>query len=75
MFNDDQRAYMRDMAALPLEQKCYCAWYRLGECPNCPPGLSVVDRLKLECPECHNYPPARYLDTPITHNIRCSQNS
>jgi hypothetical protein len=73
MFNDDQRDYMRSLSTMPPAAKCYCGWYPVGECPNCPPGLSVVDRTARECPECHNYPPAKYLDHPITHNIRCSK--
>lgn len=32
MFNEDQKSYMRSLAAIPDEEKCYCGWYRLSEC-------------------------------------------
>jgi hypothetical protein len=71
-FNDEQLSYIREMSATPLDEKCYCAWFRLGECPHCPPGLSAADRVKVECPSCHKYPPARNLAAPITHRIGCA---
>ena len=42
MFNADQRAYMASLAAIPSEQRCECGWYRLGECPHCPPGRTLA---------------------------------
>lgn len=72
-FNEYQLGYMRDLAKIPAAEKCYCAWFRLGTCPHCPPGLSAAYRILLECPECHNYPPVSDLTQPITHNIKCSQ--
>jgi hypothetical protein len=33
-FNDDQVAYMRDMAAKPKDEKCACGWYVKAECPE-----------------------------------------
>jgi hypothetical protein len=70
-FNDDQLDYMRSLAAIPPAEKCYCAWFRLGECPNCPPGLSAGDRVKLECRGCGNYPPREDLGASIVHRIGC----
>lgn len=74
-FNDEQLSYMRSLARMPPETKCYCAWFPIGECHSCPPHLSVADRIPLECPECHNYPPARDLSQPVTHNVKCSRRS
>jgi hypothetical protein len=31
-FNDDQRAYMADLASLPKELKRDCGWARRGDC-------------------------------------------
>lgn len=70
-FNEDQIDYMRDLAAMPREKKCYCAWFCVGECPHCPPTLSAADREKLECVGCGNYPPAQSLDKPIVHRRGC----
>lgn len=72
-FNADQIDYMRSMGKLPREQKCYCAWFKAGECPHCPADLTAADRAPLECPSCGNYPPARNLNAPVTHNIACKR--
>jgi hypothetical protein len=46
MFNEDQLDHMRSLAAIPPQEKCYCGWYRLGECPNgCPPDKNNLDKL------------------------------
>lgn len=72
MFNDDQVGYMRDIAAKPLAEKCWCAWFKLGECPHCPLDKSAADRAKVECPICHNYPPPTDPERPVIHRIGCS---
>jgi hypothetical protein len=36
-FNEEQQAYMRELAAMPAESKCDCGWYRRGQCQNCRP--------------------------------------
>jgi hypothetical protein len=63
---------MAYLSALSPAAKCYCAWFPKGECHSCPPHLSVADRIPLECPACHNYPPAKNLSRTITHNIKCT---
>lgn len=44
MFNEYQEAYMRDLAALPVESKCGCGWYLRGECPHCRPDAGGYER-------------------------------
>lgn len=31
-FNEDQRDYMRSLAAIPREQRCECGWDTRGDC-------------------------------------------
>jgi len=49
-FNEDQEDYMRSLAKIPPEKKCYCGWYPLGECgnPRCQNGKSNADRITEE---------------------------
>lgn len=70
-FNDDQIDWMRHLATIPPAKQCYCGWNPINECYHCPPGASLEQRLKVQCPSCHNYP---YLGgkPTITHNIKCS---
>ena len=71
MFNEDQQDYMRSLRDIPPDQKCWCAWFRIGECPHCPEGMTAEMRAKVECPDCHNYPDARTPDKPATHQRNC----
>lgn len=71
-FNEDQQDYMRSLAEMPLESKCWCGWHRLGECQNCAtyaPGKTCADKVAAMCPEC------RYEPSPnggqIEHRIGC----
>ena len=70
--NDDQRDYMRYLATLAPETKCYCGWYMANDCPNYKGRGTLADRLKVQCPSpmCRNYPSLGY--TQITHNIKCT---
>ena len=70
-FNEEQQAYMRSLSKIPLEQRCYCGWFALGECPHCPEELTAAHKVERRCPSCHNYPPATDLSRPITHRIGC----
>ena len=70
-FNDEQISYMKYLATVPPEQKCYCGWYMADECPNCKGRGTLADRLKVSCPTCHNYPHLGGRPT-ITHNIKCA---
>ena len=57
-FNEDQQDEMRYLASLKPEEKCWCGWYRVGECNTpspCAPEDSMADRLKVTC-ECGSYP-------------------
>ncbi len=38
MFNEGQKDYMRWLGTLDPKDKCWCGWYRFGECPNPPNG-------------------------------------
>lgn len=44
--NSDQRAYSEYIETIPFEQRCYCGWYRLGECPHCPKGKTCADKVR-----------------------------
>ena len=48
LFNADQEDWMRYLAKLPPEQKCYCGWSRFGECFNtsCPKDKTCADKLR-----------------------------
>lgn len=72
-FNDEQLGYMADMARRPRNAVCYCAWFPAGKCPHCPPHLTAADRIPLECPDCHNYPPALDLSAQVIHQIGCKR--
>lgn len=72
-YNDDQLDCMRSLREMSPEAKCYCAWFPKGKCHTCPPHLSASDRIPLECPHCHNYPPASDLTQPITHKRRAQR--
>jgi hypothetical protein len=56
MFNEYQVAEARYLNSLPPEKKCWCGWYRFGECPKCNPAYTEADRLRVTCPDCGNYP-------------------
>lgn len=76
LFNDDQLDYMRSLEEMPPETKCWCGWYRLGECPNCKtyaPGKTCADKIAVRCPECRNDPGPN--GGTITHTIRCSRSN
>lgn len=71
-FNDEQIDYMKYLATVPAEKKCYCGWYMADGCPNCKGRGTLADRLKMQCPDprCRNYPSLGGKPT-ITHNIKC----
>ena len=71
--NDEQRAYVDELRRMPLDQKCWCAWFPVGQCHSCPPDLTAAMRAAVECPECHNYPPASDPTRPVNHNRMCSR--
>ena len=55
-FNEDQEDYMRSLAAIPPAERCWCGWYRLGECSSCPAGATCADKLAVACPQCRSAP-------------------
>lgn len=79
MFNEEQRSYMKELDSIPLEDLCYCGWYKrcsptIGygiQCSNCPPHLSCADKMRLRYKSCGNYPHFSQIDLPFTHNITC----
>lgn len=70
--NEEQLDYLRSLGKIPPDERCWCAWFRLGECPHCPPSKTLAQRLLVQCPDprCQNYPDPLGL-YPITHNIKC----
>lgn len=55
MFNPEQLEHMRDLAAIPPTERCWCGWGRVGTCdtPNpCPPDVTLADRLPTQCQCC-----------------------
>jgi hypothetical protein len=42
--NSDQQSYRESLALIPLHEKCWCGWYRLGECPHCPTNKTCADK-------------------------------
>lgn len=49
-FFDDGRDYVppsKDhLPGLPPDQRCWCGWWKLGECPSCPDELSFADNTR-----------------------------
>lgn len=73
-FNEEQQDYMRSLAAMPLETKCWCGWYRLGECPNgCPKDKTCADKMATACPECGSTKGLPNL--PLYHRRGCSRSN
>jgi hypothetical protein len=73
MFNEDQKGYMKYLAEIPPEEKCWCGWYLCGECSVCPPDKTNADKRKVWCPECHSDPGPNG-EYPLTHTRGCSRN-
>jgi hypothetical protein len=50
--NADQAEYMRGLGKIPAEEKCYCGWFRLGECNSCDKSkthaVRVAEKRRLE---------------------------
>ena len=55
-FNDEQRDHMRSLEEIPPAERCWCGWYRLGQCRNCPASATCADKLAARCPQCRNAP-------------------
>lgn len=70
-FNEEQQEYMKALADMPPSTKCWCGWYRLGECRTCPPGKTLADRQAASCPICGNYPSTD--GGQIFHRIGCRE--
>lgn len=72
-FNVHQQAYMKMLSEIPPENKCWCGWYSLGECPHCPEGKTAADKVATGCKECGNW--LSYPDEKeLTHRVHCSKN-
>lgn len=71
--NQEQQEYVNSLAAIPDENRCWCGWYRLDQCPNCDKSSSLADRLKVSCKhkQCRNYPRQGDPEGTIIHNIAC----
>ena len=68
LFNSEQRDHMAYLARIPLEKKCWCGWYLLGDCPNCGTEKSCADKVAMKCPACGNSP--SYPGTEPLHHIK-----
>lgn len=44
-FNSEQREHAQDLANLSPGELCWCGWYRVGSCPNCPKDTTCQDKL------------------------------
>ena len=63
---------MKYLDSLPAETKCWCGWYKLGECSNdCPEDLTCADKIKLRCKVCGNSP--HRPGHKLIHLINCSE--
>ncbi len=70
-FNEHQEDYMKSLREIPPALRCWCGWYKLGECPNCKTEKTCADKMAVMCPECDNHPGPN--GEPITHRYYCSQ--
>lgn len=68
--NEEQLSYVRSLSAIPADRKCWCGWWELGKCQNCPAGKSLAQRMAVSCPFCRNFPSADG-SQPIRHVITC----
>lgn len=68
--NSDQREYMNELGRMDATAKCWCGWYRHGECPNCPKELTCADKMKLACASCGSTP--MLPGWKVTHTKGCS---
>ena len=50
MYSEGQKAHMRWLATLDPTEKCWCGWYKFGDCPNqphgCCPGKTNADKMR-----------------------------
>ena len=69
-FNSDQESYMEFLSSVAPERKCWCGWFMVGACPNCPPALTLAAKKAVWCKDCHNAP-ANYGTGILTHNKSC----
>lgn len=68
-FNQEQEEYRADLAKVPARERCWCGWYRIGECPRCKPGLTCEQKMTEWCPTCRSAPHAP--GGKIVHRIGC----
>lgn len=57
-FNEYQQSEMDYLSSLKPEERCWCGWYKKGECNTptpCNPKDTLANRLKVTC-ECGSYP-------------------
>ncbi|MEK7381664.1 MAG: hypothetical protein AAB262_00065 [Elusimicrobiota bacterium] len=68
--NEYQQEYVDSLSKIPLTERCWCGWGRLGDCQgggDCDlnyPGKTRADYLAAACAECFTLPPI--------HRIKCS---
>lgn len=44
--NEEQQDHVKELAKIPASKKCYCGWYRHGDCPDCDIKKTNADKIK-----------------------------
>lgn len=53
--NEEQRAYMRSLAKLPLDRLCWCGWGTVGWCANTDECRRQLSRADFHAVKRHDY--------------------
>jgi hypothetical protein len=68
-FNKEQEEYMADLAKVPTNERCWCGWHRLSECPRCKHGLTLEQKMAEWCQSCRSAP--HEPGGRVVHRIGC----
>lgn len=68
-FNQEQQEHMNYLSSIPPEKRCWCGWYELGKCLNCPSGVTSADKMARRCPICTMVPSRPEDENP--HTKKC----
>lgn len=44
--NPEQQDHVRELAKVLADKKCYCGWYRFGDCPHCKTSKTNADKIR-----------------------------
>lgn len=81
-FNDEQRDFMRYLATMPADTRCWSGWCSLTKTDSsgrrycsspspCPIDVTLAERQRMACEVCGNFPDA--VTMRFTHNAGCSR--